>query len=194
MGLYLPYADWPESDRALWAVALASGSDPFDDCPTAHLADRTRRALQYAYAKFLFFIASEHKNLLDLTPAERVSRKTIEGYVKSQPATCGPVTLANYLNHLWLALRCICPVEDWSWLLTISKRVRAQARSKPKRHPANVRGVKDLLGHAGFAETEGHYIMAQPRLAGRALAKAIEEIMQSEGRANQRSRCGCLHG
>ena len=62
------------------------------------------------------------------------------------------------------------------------------------RDPANVRGVKDLLGHAGFAETEGHYIMAQSRLAGRALAKAIEEIMQSEGRANQRSRCGCLHG
>ncbi len=37
--------------------------------------------------------------------------------------------------------------------------------------PANVRGVKDLLGHASFNPTEKHYIMAQSRLAGRALAR-----------------------
>jgi integrase/recombinase XerD len=40
--------------------------------------------------------------------------------------------------------------------------------------PVNVRGVKDLLGQTSFATTEGHYIMAQSRLAGRALARAIE--------------------
>ena len=39
--------------------------------------------------------------------------------------------------------------------------------------PANVRGVKDLLGHASFDTTEKHYIMAQSRLAGRALAHAV---------------------
>ena len=39
--------------------------------------------------------------------------------------------------------------------------------------PVNVRGVKDLLGQASFATTEKHYIMAQSRLAGRALARAI---------------------
>ena len=42
------------------------------------------------------------------------------------------------------------------------------------RDPANVRGVKDLLGHASFATTEKHYIMARSRLAGRALARAVE--------------------
>lgn len=40
--------------------------------------------------------------------------------------------------------------------------------------PANVRGAKDLLGHASFGMTEKHYIMAQSRLAGRSLARAIE--------------------
>ena len=44
------------------------------------------------------------------------------------------------------------------------------------RDPANVRGVKDLLGHATFATTEQHYIMAQSRMAGRALARAIEDL------------------
>ena len=39
--------------------------------------------------------------------------------------------------------------------------------------PANVRGVKDLLGHASFDTTEGHYITAQSRTAGRVLAQAV---------------------
>jgi integrase len=41
--------------------------------------------------------------------------------------------------------------------------------------PVNVRGVKDLLGHASFdTTTEAHYIMSQSRLAGRALARAVD--------------------
>jgi integrase/recombinase XerD len=39
--------------------------------------------------------------------------------------------------------------------------------------PANVRGAKDLLGHSSFETTEKHYIKAQSRLAGRALARAV---------------------
>jgi integrase len=42
--------------------------------------------------------------------------------------------------------------------------------------PVNVRGVKDLLGQATFATTEKHYIMAQSRVAGRALAAAIDAV------------------
>ena len=39
--------------------------------------------------------------------------------------------------------------------------------------PENVRGAKDLLGHSSFRTTEKHYVMAQSRLAGRALVRAI---------------------
>jgi integrase/recombinase XerD len=39
--------------------------------------------------------------------------------------------------------------------------------------PANVRGVRDLLGHTSFDTTEKYRIMSQSRLAGRALARAI---------------------
>jgi len=42
--------------------------------------------------------------------------------------------------------------------------------------PENVRGVKDLLGHADFTTTERFYIMAQSRLAGRALARILDEV------------------
>ena len=51
---------------------------------------------------------------------------------------------------------------------------RAAATLWSSRDPANVRGVKDLLGHASFNTTETHYIMAQSRVAGHALARAIE--------------------
>ncbi|GLR90946.1 site-specific integrase [Bradyrhizobium iriomotense] len=44
--------------------------------------------------------------------------------------------------------------------------------------PANVRGAKDLLGHASLDMTEKHYIMAQSRLAGRALARAVEKARE----------------
>jgi site-specific recombinase XerD len=39
--------------------------------------------------------------------------------------------------------------------------------------PENVRGVKDLLGHADFTTTEKYYIMARSRLAGRALGRIL---------------------
>ena len=42
--------------------------------------------------------------------------------------------------------------------------------------PRNVKGVKDLLGHASFATTQKHYIMAQSRLAGRVFARAIDAV------------------
>ena len=44
--------------------------------------------------------------------------------------------------------------------------------------PVNVRGVKDVLGQASFGTTEKHYIMAQSRRAGRALAHAIDAVRE----------------
>ena len=46
--------------------------------------------------------------------------------------------------------------------------------------PKNVRGAKDLLGHSSFRTTEKHYVMAQSRLAGRALALAIGATIDHE--------------
>ena len=41
--------------------------------------------------------------------------------------------------------------------------------------PENVRGIKDLLGHASYDKTtEPHYVIGQSRIAGRALADAID--------------------
>lgn len=46
--------------------------------------------------------------------------------------------------------------------------------------PTNVRGVKDLLGHASFDTTTAkHYIMSQSRIAGRVLARAISRRIET---------------
>jgi len=133
--LYLPYAEWPRTDKALWRKAFESHTDLFDDRGAdGHLSDRTVLQLQYAYGKFLYFMSAEHDDLLKRTPARRLNAKIIEEYVNWQPETCGAVTLSIYLGHLWLALRRLCPRDDWRWLAAIRKRIKAQANPKPEKH------------------------------------------------------------
>ena len=131
--LYLPYAAWPQDDRTRWEAAFKTGTDRFDDCgPAAHLAEPTRLGLLDGYAKFLAFLSAHHSHLLGRAPAARLNREIIEDYVRWQPASCGSVTIVTYLHRLRDTLRFICPGEDWSWLLTIIKRLAAQARPRPR--------------------------------------------------------------
>ena len=55
---------------------------------------------------------------------------------------------------------------------------RAAATFWSTRDPANVRGVKDLLGHSTFSTTEKYYIMSQSRIAGRSLAGVVRNGKQ----------------
>ena len=131
--LYLPYAAWPEEDRNRWEAAFKAGMDLFDDRgPAAHLAERTRLQLQYAYGKFLAFLGARHPARPH--PFDQLNRKIIEPYVKWQPVSCGDVTIASNISHLRLTLRYISPSENWSWISTISNRISAQAKRKPEKH------------------------------------------------------------
>jgi integrase len=133
--LYLPYAAWPEEDRVLWEAAFKSGLDRFDECGSAaHLAGPSRRMHRFAYRRFLAFLSACHPSLLALSPADRINREIIEEYVKWQPAGCGPKSIAIFLRSLRQILRHICPNQDWLWLLTIAKRVAAQAKRRPERN------------------------------------------------------------
>ena len=97
---YLSYAEWPEEDRGLWDAAFKKGVGLFDDSgPGAHLSARSQQQLQYAYGKFLKFVAVRHPDRLSCDPAARVSADMIEEFVKFQPATCGNVTISIYLYH-----------------------------------------------------------------------------------------------
>jgi len=133
--LYLPKLAWPELDQTLWNAAYKSGADPFEDCGlAAHYSQRTRLQLEYTYGKFLYFLLARHTGLLARAPAERLNRQIIEEFVKWQPKSGGGITIGIYLYHLWLTLRYMCPGENFSWLLSVSKRITAQAKPKPEKH------------------------------------------------------------
>ena len=71
--------------------------------------------------------------LLDL-PEVRLDREIIADYVAFRQPSCSDSGIAIDLHHLRLALRFICPATDWSWLLTITKRIAAKAKRKPQKH------------------------------------------------------------
>jgi integrase/recombinase XerD len=67
----------------------------------------------------------------------------------------------------------------------------ASASFWSRQDPQNILGVKDLLGQTSFATTQRHYIPAQSRLAGRALARIIDTKRASVGAGSGRmSDCG----
>jgi len=93
--LYLRYCKWPRADKALWQQAFEPKVDLFDGGgPGAHLSERSVQQLQYAYAKFLYFISAEHSDLLKRRPARRINARITEEYVHWQPDSCGGERLA----------------------------------------------------------------------------------------------------
>jgi integrase/recombinase XerD len=132
--IYLPFDSWPAEDQARWQAALKVG-DRFDGSgPGSHLAESTRRNLWISYARFLAFISANRQDLLDLRPAARIDPLVVAGYVAWRRRSCGYGMVAVDLDGLRGALRLICPGVDWSWLSTLSKRIKAAAPRKPRKY------------------------------------------------------------
>ena len=81
----------------------------------------------------MFYLGRTKLGLLARKPDVRVDRETVAEYVTWRRRACGDSAIAIDLHHLRLALKYICPNADWSWLLTITKRLSAQAPRNPKR-------------------------------------------------------------
>jgi integrase/recombinase XerD len=131
--LQLPRSQWPNEDRRRWEDTFRPG-DLFDeDKRGTHLSEATRNALRVSYAQYLRFIAENHGGLLIKPPEARLDRQLIAEYVGLLRRTNRDTSIATSLHHLRLALRLICPKEDWYWLLMITKRIAAAAPHKPKK-------------------------------------------------------------
>jgi integrase len=160
--LQLPFAEWPTEDKVLWGEAFKPG-DIFEEKNNgADLAVATRKALEVSYAEFLRFIASRHQSLLNLRPEDRLNRQIISEFVAWFRRSRSDSAIAISLHHLRLALRRISPDTDWSWLLIIAKRIRAQAPRKAKKHHLATSDRLRVLGNnlindaIAAAEAAGH--------------------------------------
>ena len=130
----LPFASWPAEDQNRWEAAFKSG-DRFDESGRgAHLAPSTRKARQGSYGRFLRFLSANHHHLLSLPPEERIDPRLVAEYVSWRRTLCGDISIAIDLGFLCGALQFICPDTDFSWLLTITRRVAATAPQKPTKY------------------------------------------------------------
>jgi integrase/recombinase XerD len=132
--IYLPFDSWPIEDRARWQAAFAEGDRFEGNGPGSHLAAATRRNLWISYARFLSFISANRPDLLELRPEARIDRLVVAEYVSGRRSFCGDAMVAVDLDGLRGALRLICPSADWSWLLTLAKRIKAAAPRKPRKY------------------------------------------------------------
>ena len=125
--IHLPFDSWPAEDKTRWQAAFKAG-DRFDGSgPGSHLAESSRRNRRDSYARFLGFLSANRRDLLQRPPDARVDRLIVADYVEWRRRSCGEVMVAADLHELRGALRLICPDVDWSWLLTIAKRIAAMA-------------------------------------------------------------------
>jgi integrase/recombinase XerD len=133
--LMLSFASWPAEDQGRWEAAFKTG-DRFDESGRgAHLASTTRRARRESYGRYLAFISATHQDLLALPPEARIDRKLVAEYVAWRRTVCGDIAIANDLEPLHGALKLLCSDSDWSWFLTIVKRIAATApRNSQKYH------------------------------------------------------------
>ena len=142
----LPFGEWPAGTQQLWEAVFEPG-DLFDDANRgAHLAPSTREALRVSFAQYFRFISDHHDELLDRPPEAWINRQLIAEYVPLLRKTNQETSVATSLHHLRLALRLIYPDIDWSWLLTITKRIAATAPRKARKHGSMTSERLYLLG------------------------------------------------
>jgi hypothetical protein len=69
----------------------------------------------------------ERSELLALPPSARLDRDIVAKYVECLRRNCRETTIAIMLERLRLVLMVICKENDWSWLRTITDRIRTRA-------------------------------------------------------------------
>ena len=132
--LTVRFADWPAEDRLRWEAAFKA-RDRFDETVSgAHLSASTRKQRREGYGRFLRFLTDIHPDHLALPPEARITRDIVVQYASWRRTLCSEISVSVDLFHLGGVLKLMAPNIDWSWLLTIAKRVAANAPRMPRRY------------------------------------------------------------
>ena len=125
----LKWEQWPDGDRHAWAAAIHIGDVLEPSGIAAEWAPVTRRAVAAGYGRWLAWLGG--KSLLDptLDPAGRVTPDVVVRYVEELKAEYAPYTTILLVRRLHSALRAMAPVQNWSWMGLIRKRLERTAVS-----------------------------------------------------------------
>ena len=126
---------WPPADQAAWKAAFKPG-DLFEGGggAGAHLAPGSRKSIARGYARWLAYLAEQHPDLLGLTPAVRLRKPVVRGYIEELRGEVANMTVAIYLHQLYLAVGLLAPGEDWTWLRRIKASLEANASPQDRFH------------------------------------------------------------
>jgi integrase/recombinase XerD len=133
--LHLPFGQWPEADRRLWADAMDSNDDPFCDAPGARLAHATRQKSWFAWRRFLGFLAISEPLALEADPAERLAIERVRSYVSHLAETNKPQSVAIQIDALYQTARILMPEQDWTWLRAVKARLHAAVPARGRSGP-----------------------------------------------------------
>ncbi|HWT30666.1 MAG TPA: site-specific integrase [Propylenella sp.] len=130
---HLPESEWPAGDRELFDAAYRPG-DIFDDDAGAgaHLAERSRRCIHYAWRRWLGFLVEGYPDDLGLPAAGRITPERVRAYVEHLATTMRPSSVATTVGHLYDGARLIAPAKDWSWLRALKSRLQSRAETEDR--------------------------------------------------------------
>jgi integrase/recombinase XerD len=146
----LPLSEWPSGDRVLWA-ALFQPRRSLGDGPRPRFNDRTRKKFEYAYGRWLQYLALRRPELLALSPGDRPELTVLEGWYDTLEGLA-PLSVWSYFDSLAASLKLICPRHDWSQLREVVNRLRANAN--PLKSAEEKAYDADWLYGAGLAYME----------------------------------------
>jgi integrase/recombinase XerD len=124
---HLPVNEWPEADRAAFRAAYEPG-DLFDGTagPGAHLAEGTRKAIEFTYRRWLGFLKPNYPDDLSMAPTDRITPERVRAFIDHLSAEIGPSSVAVACDRLYAAARLIAPTTNWAWLSSIKARLASR--------------------------------------------------------------------
>ena len=141
-----PVSEWPDLDRAAWAVALEP-ADPFE--PSSGYAHRwkasTRKEIEGGYGRWLHWLAQTGQLDRASAPGQRVTHERTHAYLRTlRDAGNADNTIAGRLQQLCNALRAMDPLGDWQWIHRASSRI--QSNAVPVRDPVSrMQPAEDII-------------------------------------------------
>ncbi len=124
-----PVSEWPERDRAAWAIALLP-ADPFD--PSVGYAARwktnTTEMIQSGYGRWIGWHAFNGTLDPAVDPGDRATQDHVIAF-RDMLSAAGQAdySIAGRLQQLANALKAMEPAGDWQWIQRASSRIHSRA-------------------------------------------------------------------
>jgi integrase len=151
-GIHLPFAEWPDEDRAAWEALFREGDILDGRGAACHWSPGTRRTNLQHYARWLGWLSGTGTLEPDTAPGERVTRERVEAYARSILKRCAPRTAASALTGLKCVIQRMDLESDWRWLKDITNRLDSWAQPSVDRR-AEILPPAELF-HGALRELE----------------------------------------